>query len=402
MLSAAAFNALLKIIEEPPPHIKFIMATTEIHKVIGTILSRCQRFDFKRIKSEDIAKRLLYIADKENIELDESAAELIARTSDGGMRDAVSLLDRCAAVSRRISADTVSEAAGLAGDAAVLDITEAILSSDVKKALEVISSAYENSKDMSKLLSEMITALRNVLVIKSVPSPEKLVVCSAETLERYGKTASASDERLILSAMDELSACSERLSRSLSKRTELEMTVIKLCGNGGTRGASSEETEALRKKISELEEKIRTLSENGAVSNTPRRYQPRALSAPKETVTDTSGMKGNPAKLSCWADILEKFGEVCPAVNGTLQGSQAYESGEFLLIVTDNNFFISLLRVKENALLLQKTIFEVTGKNYKLRAKCTAGNDKDTKDSRLSGLLKKAAENGIPTDVDNT
>ena len=115
MLSKEAFNALLKIMEEPPPHVKFILATTEIHKVLPTILSRCQRYDFRRILPSDITERLMYVAEKENIKLDRDAAELIAKTADGGMRDALSLLDQCIAFSEDVTLDIVSGAAGIAG-----------------------------------------------------------------------------------------------------------------------------------------------------------------------------------------------------------------------------------------------------------------------------------------------
>ena len=115
MLSTGAFNALLKTMEEPPPHVKFILATTEVHKVPATIVSRCQHFDFRRIRSEDIVARLMYIASKEGFLLQEDAAALIARLSDGGMRDALSLLDQCVAYDNRITIDTVSAAAGIAG-----------------------------------------------------------------------------------------------------------------------------------------------------------------------------------------------------------------------------------------------------------------------------------------------
>ena len=140
MLSQGAFNALLKIMEEPPPYVKFILATTEIHKVPATIVSRCQRYDFRRIKAEDIAKRISYIAQQEELNLTEDGAAMIAKLADGGMRDAVSLLDQCSVCAEVINAEAVSTAAGIAGRDYLYDMLEAISDSDAPKALGVTAT----------------------------------------------------------------------------------------------------------------------------------------------------------------------------------------------------------------------------------------------------------------------
>ena len=140
MLSAGAFNALLKTMEEPPPHVKFILATTEIHKVPATIVSRCQHFDFHRIRNEDIVSRLMYIASQEGFTLHEDAAGMIARLSDGGMRDALSLLDQCVAYENDITLDVVSSASGIAGRDYLFDILEKIAEKDAAGALRVVTS----------------------------------------------------------------------------------------------------------------------------------------------------------------------------------------------------------------------------------------------------------------------
>ncbi len=159
MLTKEAFNALLKIMEEPPPHVKFILATTEIHKVLPTILSRCQRYDFRRILSKDITERLLYVAEREKISLDPEAAELIAKTADGGMRDALSLLDQCIAFSDNVTIDIVSGAAGIAGREPVFEILEAAADNDAAKAIGVADKLYGMSKDMQKLCDELIAGM---------------------------------------------------------------------------------------------------------------------------------------------------------------------------------------------------------------------------------------------------
>lgn len=397
MLTVDAFNALLKIIEEPPEHVKFIMATTEIHKVIPTILSRCQRFDFRRIRSDDIAGRLMYVADKEDFTIDRAAADVIASAADGGMRDALSLLDQCVAFSRDITVDTVSEAVGLAGNAAVIDMAEALLAKNAKKALEIISEMYGSSKDQGQFLSDIINQLRNILIIMNVGDPDGLVNASPDDTLRLKGIAAASDEQQVIFAVDELSRRTERFSGGANKRTELEMAAIAICKSGGAAAKPAAVNEELLQKIAALESKLSALQTEGVQ---PKR-QRQAAYAPKDSVTDLSHMDKSAAKpLAEWSDILEKFGNVCPSMQGTLHGSQGYESGDFLLIVTDNNFFLQLLRVRENALLLKKTIYEVTGKEYTLRAKCTspaaAAGQQNT--DKLEALLKKAADENIPVE----
>ncbi|MCI5752928.1 MAG: DNA polymerase III subunit gamma/tau [Oscillospiraceae bacterium] len=401
MLSKDAFNALLKIIEEPPPHVKFIMATTEIHKVLPTILSRCQRFDFRRIRAEDIADRIEYIASKEDFTIDREAAELIARAADGGMRDALSILDQCAAFSDNITPEVVSEASGLAGMESVFVLTEALLAKNTASALEVVEDVYSRSKDLSRLAVEMIGQLRNVLVIKNVPRPEGLISASAADMERLVNIAQGASEEQILFALDEFGKLTERLGRSMSKRVELEMTIIRVCKGAPAPAASADP--ALTEKIARLEQTIAQLRAGGMNNSyqssvaSPRRSNIVA----KEVITDTSKMDPNAiVPLAQWAEILEKFGEVCPAVKGTLHGSKAYESNDILLIVTDNNFFLQLLRNKENAQMLRQTISEVTGRNYKIRAKCTAAED-NAAENKLPSLLEKAAGEGVVTEVDN-
>ncbi len=158
MLSPGAFNALLKIMEEPPPYVKFVLATTEVHKVPATILSRCQRFDFRRIRPEDIADRLKYIADNEDFTLTDDAAALIAKIADGGMRDALSLLDQCVAYSSDVDINTVADAAGIASRDYLFELMDAVIDGDMSKSVGIIDRLYGMSKDMAKLTMNFVTA----------------------------------------------------------------------------------------------------------------------------------------------------------------------------------------------------------------------------------------------------
>ena len=170
MLSPGAVNALLKIMEEPPEHVIFILATTEVQKVPATIQSRCQRFDFKRVGSDTIAARLLHIAGEEAIPLEQEAAELIGRLADGGMRDALSLLDLCRAHSGQITPQVVSQAAGLVGQEHLFQIAGAVAKGDLSQALELIARAGEGSVEYDRLCSQLVSHFRNLLMILSSKS----------------------------------------------------------------------------------------------------------------------------------------------------------------------------------------------------------------------------------------
>ncbi len=232
MLSVNAFNALLKIMEEPPSYVKFILATTEVHKVPATILSRCQRFDFRRIRPEDICERLIYIAGEENISIQRDAAELIARIADGGMRDAISLLDQCIAFSPdgNITAETVSNAAGIAGRGYIFDVLEALVNEDTVAVLEILDNLYSMSKDMQKLNEELIMQMRNLMIVKTAPNSRSLLSCMPDECDRFENIAERITLDVVLEKITILQECADRLlARSINKRIHLEMYLIKAC-----------------------------------------------------------------------------------------------------------------------------------------------------------------------------
>lgn len=409
MLTKEAFNALLKIMEEPPPHVKFILATTEIHKVLPTILSRCQRYDFRRILPKDITERLLYVAEQEKISLDPEAAELIAKTADGGMRDALSLLDQCIAFSDNVTLDIVSGAAGIAGREPVFDILEAAADCDAAKAIGVVDKLYGMSKDMQKLCDELIAQFRNVMVAKAVPENLDLLVCMPSELEKIKALAGRLSIDEIMRKLEILQSCNERIARVSSKRVEMEMCLIKLCtadtpqNTSAGNGAANAE---LLAKIDMLEQRI--MSQPAPVAKSMPYVQPAAQTASKPSyapkqqteLSDLSKMRPEDfTNEDRWQDILEKFAEICPSVNGALNGSYAVKGGGYMLIYTENSFFLQLLRNKENAAKLQEAIRLVTGGTFSIRAKCVApaenGGDK------LQSVLQKARDNNIPVDSEN-
>lgn len=415
MLSKDAFNALLKIMEEPPPHVKFILATTEIHKVLPTILSRCQRFDFHRIQPADIKKRLLYVAEKENIRLDDTAAELIAKTADGGMRDALSLLDQCIAFSEDVTEEVVANAAGIAGREYLFEIIDAVIGHDPSKAIAVIQKLYELSKDMQKLCDELIAQFRNIMMTKTVPQNTELLACMPGEIELIKKYAEALTIDDIFDKLNLLQDCNLRLSRVAAKRVEIEMCMIKLCSAPVSSNAAIDNSE-IYAKIDMLEQKIAqgipaapapSYSRTTEVHRTTPAAPLNAASKTEQPQQQTDLAKLNPADfkpVEQWAEILEAFAVSCPPVSGSLAGSYALENQGYMLICTENSFFMNLLRNKENAAKLKESIRKITGKTYQIRAKCTAKAENEAAaggNDPLQAILKKAEENGIPTECEN-
>ena len=229
MLSLSAFNALLKIIEEPPEHLLFILATTELHKVPATILSRCQRFSFRRISQEDIAARLQYVAYQENIDLDEGAARVIARLADGAMRDGLSLLDQCAsATTGELTAEKVYDCLGIAGEQKCGALLSFCADRDTGKALSLFHELYSQGKDLGALLDELESLLRDLLILKTAPGSGVAMLSGvapdSETAELANKLSTGELVRMMQTVQDTLSC----FSRSAGRRMDAEMCIVRL------------------------------------------------------------------------------------------------------------------------------------------------------------------------------
>lgn len=227
MLSGGAFNALLKTLEEPPEHVLFILATTEIHKVPATILSRCQRYDFRRISPEIIANQLEFIAKEEGISLAEDAACLLARRGDGSMRDAISLLDRCVVSNVPIDASQVSASLGLAGSAQILGVFCAVCAHDGAQALQLFYDCYIQGRDIFSLLDELLSLIRDVYITKSVQNPEAMLAASAYTVEELSQVKDVAPE-LLEFYVQTISETLSRLTRSAIRRADAEVCILKI------------------------------------------------------------------------------------------------------------------------------------------------------------------------------
>ena len=228
MLSTAAFNALLKTLEEPPAHVIFILATTEIQKVPATILSRCQRYDFTRIGPEDIARRVEYIAGEEHLELTTDGAELIARLADGALRDALSILDTCAGVTAKIDADVVRRMAGVTDRSYLFHISDALEAQDGATALAELAQLRQQSVDVKRLTEELIAHYR-ALMLAALPGGQALLSgVSPEEEAMYLQKGPEMGQREAIRAIRTLGTALEHMTRGSDQRIELELALFSL------------------------------------------------------------------------------------------------------------------------------------------------------------------------------
>ena len=254
MLSISAFNALLKIIEEPPEHLLFILATTELHKVPATILSRCQRFSFRRISQEDIAARLQYVAYQENIDMDESAARVLSRLADGGMRDGLSLLDQVAsATTGEVTADSVYTCLGIAGIQRCGEMMGYIADHDTKNALELFHKLYTEGKDLSAMLDELVCLARDLLVIRTASgsgiSMLSGVASDGEVSALKSRFSTGELIRMITLLQETMSG----FTRASSRRLDAELCIMNLC-----QPELSLDAESLNARLTRLEDQLKS------------------------------------------------------------------------------------------------------------------------------------------------
>ena len=264
MLSTPAFNALLKILEEPPEHLMFILATTEVHKVPATILSRCQRFSFKRITPEDVAKRLRYVAEQEGIDLTADGAEILSRLADGALRDGLSLLDQCAAAGGTIDSAAVLEVLGLAGNLRTAQLMERILAQDAKASLLLLNQLYGDGKDVGAVLGELSTLTRDLLLRKTAPEGGSVLLSGGyDAAALDGLIRDVPAKRLLYMAST-LQKASADLYYSANRRTDAELCLLRLCD------------ESLSGDLTALDARVRRLEEAAERGETIRSGMARA------------------------------------------------------------------------------------------------------------------------------
>ena len=320
MLSISAFNALLKIIEEPPEHLLFILATTELHKVPATILSRCQRFSFRRISHEDIAARLQFVAYQENIDLDASAARVLARMADGGMRDGLSLLDQCAsATTGELTAQRVYACLGIAGEQKCGELMGYIADRDTKHALQLFNRLYSDGKDVSALLDELACLARDLLILKTAPE-SGITMLSGVTEDSQAKQLagrfSGGELMRMLTLLEDTMA---GFTRSASRRLDAELCLITLC-----QPELQLDAESLNARLTRLEERIKsgtfTCTQPAAPApaaepEDDRPPMPTDADAPPEAVESAATEADTP--VGFWSELVSAIRkEMKPPVSG--------------------------------------------------------------------------------------
>ena len=404
MLSAGAFNALLKTLEEPPAHVIFILATTEVHKLPATILSRCQRFDFGRIRPEEIAARITYVATEEGLTVTPDAAMLLARLADGALRDGLSLLDQCASVAQHIDMDTVTAVTGMAGQDTLAQLTDCVAAQDAPAALALVDQLYRSAKDMERLCAEWVTYLRNLMVLTSVREVGELIVATPDELSAMRAEAQKLGLSTILHMMEVLQGTLDRLKGGVSRRVEMEMAVLRLCDP-----RLDDSKAALIHRIEVLENALKngvTVAAPAAPAPAPATIPAPAVTEPEEIPAPTEAppveaevMPAIPAPageqpFDAWVEVLDYMRQSCPPLFGILDGTTALLKDGSLVICVDNPLLAQLLKEGGNKEQLQDAIRHVTGQTYPMALRRKQQIKKPENDP-LSQLLTAGRDSGV-------
>ena len=403
MLSISAFNALLKIIEEPPEHLLFILATTELHKVPATILSRCQRFSFRRISQEDIAARLQYVAYHENIDLDDNASKILARLADGGMRDGLSLLDQCAsATAGELSAERVYECLGIAGEQKCGEMMSFIADHNTKGALELFNRLYADGKDVGAMLDEMACLCRDLLILKTAPDAAigmmSGVASDRETAALKAKFSTGELVRM----MSVIQQTVAGFTRSASRRMDAELCLIDLCQPELQLNA-----EAINARLTRLEEQI----VSGALVAAPAA---KTQSAPQEDEFEDDRppmyddadappvaeevQQPDETPMGFWMDVAAAVrqelkppitGFFAPSANAPVQGM--LRGGE-VIIQCANAFTLEMVNKPEIIALVERKASAKLGRP--VRAKAVDRTNTVSKSKQMENLLSFGRAHG--------
>ena len=426
MLTTEAFNALLKTLEEPPSYVIFILATTEPHKLPATILSRCQRFDFHRVTPQAICDRLKYIARQEGGDLDDEAGLMIARLADGGMRDALSLLDQAMGKSRQVNALTVCETVGMAGSGYINEMAGDVARRDPAALMRLISELYANSKDMIRLCDELIGYFRSIMILCTVKDCDGLIVASEAELTELKQMASQFTAARAIEILNLLQASYEKMARGVNKRVEMETALIKICGipDNGTPASPPPQPvgqpsspnmtatlQSLLTRIESLERKVRSGLPQG---------RPMAQSVPiygstsepgAKAPAEKSGVSQNVRELSDgaklypdWSRIMEGLQQTNPAAYSVLADTRAFVNGKYLLIEV-GSFGREMLRNDQVKNSIRNLVSQISGIDCRLgpytpsgAVQYTSNENNSSGDSPASfaeKIMKRAQEAGI-------
>ena len=416
MLSGGAFNALLKTLEEPPSHVIFILATTEVHKIPATILSRCQRFDFRRIPVPDIAARLTYVAGQEKIVLAPGAADLIARLADGALRDALSLLDRCAGAGSPVDEALVAKSVGLTGREYLFELSDAALRQDYPAALQILDRLYASSLDMERLCGELIEHYRGLLLMRTAQNAAAILNRPAEEEKCLGETAAHFTPEELLRSLDTLQATLEGLRRSPSRRVAMEMGLLRLC-----RPELDVAPSGILARVSALEQAVSAGSGPAAPGNAPAaRPKPNPAGSRPEEPADTQPKPSSPRKteappaapaaqtppageekptedtsFDAWPEALEILNSLDAPLRGFLNDSSAVIHGDFVLIRCSNAMFADLIRQPGHQRPLKEAVQKAAGRPYKVGVLTQHPPQPSWDDDPMNEIIRNASAQGL-------
>lgn len=399
MLSTAAFNALLKIIEEPPEHLIFILATTELHKVPATILSRCQRFSFRRLRPEDIAARLSYIAWQEGVDLDPEAARVLSRLADGALRDGVSLLDQCAsAATGAVTADEVYECLGLSGEQQTGEMLRLIGERRTDGVLRLFSRLYDEGKDMGALLDELCAAARDLLILKCAPKGglSMLSGIASEETSLAGLFSTGELSRMVEILQQTMSG----LSRSGNLRIDVELCLIKLCNP-----SLMVDGESLNARLTRLEEQLSSghlVAPAAPAAVREERKEEPAPAAPEraeEAPPEETGKNGEgAAPPGFWPDLVSALRtEFQPPVRGFFAVDGPIHPqlrGDTLLLLSDSEFVRSMIARPEVLQAVGARASVLLRRTVQAKAELRKGPSSEDGRDPLANLLEKGKSLG--------
>ena len=410
MLSQGAFNALLKTLEEPPSYVIFILATTEPHKIPATILSRCQRFDFKRVTVKDISSRMRYICEKEGIEADEKALNLIARNSQGALRDALSILDQCISFEgNKISYNDVIELLGSVNIEQLFDLAESIIKEDTRKSLQILNDFIIWGKDVRNLVNDLIDHFRNLMVCKISNDLDEIISLPEETIDLLKQQAETIDTNNLIRILNILSGAQDGMKISSNPRVLMEVTMMKIA-----QPMFDESKEALIKRIENLEQKIESgnikvnhISTNQTVDNFNENNQQNNNTVEKQENENIEyeNLKGDDIKLveKSWKKILQKMKEdKNQVIRALLQDVDSFNiSEDTLYIIFTDNYSFAKSRLDSPATIqyVEKVIREVLNRSFSvkiaLKSQLSNLNTQIKKEDKGEQILKNIVSEDI-------
>ena len=422
MLSVGAFNALLKIMEEPPEHVIFILATTEVHKIPATILSRCQRFDFRRISPSVIAARVRWVCEQEGIQIEPQAADLIASLAEGGMRDALSLLDVCRSNARsgeqdssasraeKITLEHVRQSAGLAVSDSLFAVADAVLRRDVPAVLQEIDRMFENSIDFEKMCVQLIAHYRGLMMAKAVKNPQEFVSGLPQDAQRLSAQAAGYPMGQILYSLTVLQDALSRMGRTAQTRVELEMAAIKLCSPELDRSL-----DAILARLDRLEAQVRSgavvppageekapASELQAALTRVQKTPPQKPATPPQDASQQDRPKKPVVPFAPWPQVLEALRHVNTALHGALVSTEAFLDGEIVLIDCQDPLFLEMIRSNDYAKKsLHQALQSGAGRDYRIGPFKRERYERKKADDPMEQILASAEKLGVDMSVEN-